>query len=61
MVSPEWLINTSWLSLVTNGLLDDVHVRGADRIEQTNNKLKHGKVNGKTKDCDATGLDSDVW
>ena len=49
MVSPEWLMNTSWLSLVKKGLLDDVHVRGADRIEQTNNKLKYGKVNGKNK------------
>ena len=36
MVGPEWLVNTSWLSLVSNELLDDVHMRGATRIEQTN-------------------------
>ena len=49
MVSPEWLVNTSWLSLITNGLIDNVHVRGAGRIEQTGNKMKHGKVNCKNK------------
>ena len=36
-------------------------MHGAAHIEQTNKKLKHGKVNGKTKDCDATELGPDVW
>ena len=61
MVSPGWLVNTSWLPLVPHGLFDDVHMHGATRIEQTNYKLKHGKLNGKkTKDYDVTKLGSDV-